>query len=247
MKKIFVLLVMFVALQGNAQTNCFKTTTLIEGSSFKQFSFIEKISWRRRLNRDSQPKTVYNFSSIYKLDSIWGIGLYGLDIDLMSEKFEKKSGNNFRYQNKMRLGFVVMLEKNIYYKAPYDFIYPNAELYLSYLHLPHKARGDRNTKTRKGSVMIFGSITPTRRISTYIKFKPFGKAWIGLSFKQRFPIPKIGLFAEIELNKRGYDKTKTESSKDLYRGFTIFGGPDYDIKGQSYSFFLGIKYEGRNH
>jgi len=247
MKKFVALFVMFCALQGSAQTNCFRTTTSIEGSSFKQFSFSEKIYWRKKFNKENQPKTVYNFNSIYKLDSVWGLGIYGLDIDLMSEKFEKNSENSFRYRNKMRLGFVIMLEKNIYYKASYDFIYPNAKLYISYLHLPCKARGDRNTKNRQGSVMVYGSMTPTRRILAYAKFKPFGNVWIGLSFKQRFPVPKIGLFTEIQFNKRGYDKTKTESSKDLYRGFTIFCGSDYDIKGHNYSFSIGIKYDGRNH
>jgi hypothetical protein len=95
--------------------------------------------------------------------------------------------------------------------------------------------------------MLFLSATPTRRILGYVKLKPFGNIWIGAYFKQRYPVPKIGISTEIELNQRGFDKTKVESSKDLYRGFTIFCGPEYNLNSKSISFYLGIKYEGRNH
>jgi len=250
MKKFVALFVMFCALQGNAQTNCLRTTTSIEGSSFKQFGFSEKIYWRRRLNGENKPKTVYNFCSIYKLDSIWGIGLYGLDIDLMSEQFEKRGENKFRYWNKIRMGFSFMFEKNprnppLPAEGICDYI--NGEIYLNYLHLPHKVRGDRNIKFRRGSFMLFFSATPSKRFEGYLKCKPFGRAWIKPYFKQEYSIKHIGICAEVELNPKGYNKTKTESSKDLYRGFTIFGGPDYNLNNKTYSFSIGIKYDGRNH
>lgn len=249
MKKIFVLFVMFVALQSNAQI-CLRTNTSIEGSTLKQFSFNEIVYCRKKFNVENKPKTVYNFFSIYKLDSIVGAKVCGIDMDLMSEKFDTRKANSFRHWNKIRIGFSVIMERNIYFPPlPLEktYGYLNGEGYLNYLHIPQKSRGDRATKSHRGSIMLSISATPTRRILGYVKYKPFGNVWIGASFKQRFPIPKLGLFTEIELNKRGYDKTKTESSKDLYRGFTIFGGPDYDIKNKNYSFSLGIKYEGRNH
>ena len=240
---------MFVALQSNAQI-CLRTNTSIEGSTLKQLSFNETIYWRKRFNSESQLKTVYNFCSIYKLDSIVGIKIYGMDVDLMSEKFDTRKSNSFRYWNKIRVGFVLIMERNIYFPPlPPEKIYGylNGEAYFSYLHIPHQSRGDRATKSRRGSIALFLSATPTRKILAYAKFKPFGNVWIGASFKQRFPIPKICIFTEIELNQKGFDKTKVESSKDLYRGFTIFCGPEYNLTNKSYSFSLGIKYEGRNH
>lgn len=250
MKKIIVLLVMFCALQGNAQNIFLRSSSSIEISTSKQINFAETVYWQRRFNRESQPKTAYHSFSVYKLDSVWGIGIYGLDIDMMSEKFDKRRANSFRYWNKMRMGFSLMLEANPrYFPLPMEeaYNYINGELYFSYLHLPRLSRGDRMTKSRRGSFMIFLSATPSQRFEGYLKFKPLGRIWIKSYFKQEYSIRRIGLCAEVELNQRGFDKTKTESSKDLYRGFIIWGGPEYNLNTGSVSFYLGIKYEGRNH
>lgn len=251
MKKLFVaLFVMLCALQGNAQNIFFRTSSSIEGSTPKQINFAETVYWQRRFNRESQPKTAYYFVSIYKLDSVVGVQIYGLDIDMMSDKFDKRRANSFRYWNKMRMGFSLMLEANPrHFPLPIEtaYEYINAELYFSYLHLPRLSRGDRMTKSRRGSFVVFLSATPSQRFEGYLKFKPLGRAWIKSYFKQEYSIRHVSLCAEIELNSRGFDKTKTESSKDLYRGFTIFVGPEYNLNANSVSFHLGIKYEGRNH
>jgi len=248
MKKIIVLLVMFSALQGNAQNIFLRSSTKVEYS--EQISFDQTIYWRKHFSKESMPKTVYNFHSIYKKDSLLGILLYGIDIDMMSDKFEKSKGNSFRYWNKIRMGFGLMLERNPYnppfpIETAYNYI--NAEIYLSYLHLPRSSRGDRNTKSRRGSFALFLLATPSKRFEGYLKFKPFGRAWIKPYFKQEYSIKHIGICTEIELNQRGYDKTKSESSKDIYKGFTIFCGPEYNLDSKNIYFYAGIKYDGRNH
>jgi len=248
MKWVALFFVMFCVLQGNAQNIFFRSTSKVEYS--EQINFNQTIYWRKHFNKESGLKTIYNLNSIYKTDSLFGILVYGIDIDMMSDRFEKNKGNTFRYWNKIRMGFGLMFEKNPYnppfpIETAYNYI--NAEIYLNYLHLPHSARGDRTTKSRRGSFMIFLLATPSKRFEGYLKIKPFGRVWIKPYFKQEYSIKHISICTEIELNQIGYNKTKAESSKDLYRGFTISCGPEYNLNSKNIYFYLGIKYEGRNH
>jgi hypothetical protein len=269
MKKIVILFVMLVcALQSNAQT-LLRSSTTLEGTSFSttpdftETSYLSRtnvdqtIYWRKRYNRDSQEKSVYNFHSIYKRDSILGIRLYGIDIDMMSEKFEKRKANTFRYWNKIRLGFSLMIEgnpKHEMYPIEEFYYYIDAEIYFSYLHLPKSARGDRETKARRGAYMLFIMANSSQRMDSYylkmdayFKVKPFQNVWLNLYYHQEYLVQRVSILAEVELNKRGYDKTKVESSKDLYRGITIFGGPEMNVDTKQISLRLGMKCDLRNH
>ena len=270
---LFTLLVVLCALQGNAQTLLFRSSTLLEGdcfsasADFKETSYLSEtnidqtIYWRRRYNGDSQDKTVYNLNSIFKRDSMIGVRLYGIDIDMMSDVFEKNSANTFRYWNKLRLGVTLILQKNPKLpEYPFDqfYNYFNGEIYLNYLHLSQHARGDRMTKSRKGSFMMFFLITPTFRMDVHCKInlggvwmkgyyhQEYGNIWVK-EYWNTISRPRVGLCAEWEINPRGYDKTKVHSSKDLYRGLTLVFGPEYDLHTSKISIRLGMKWDLRNH
>ncbi len=272
MKKLVCLLVMLsCALLGNAQhlrsstlfeSSAFATTASFDSPNYLDHTNIDQtIYWRRKYNGDSQEKTVYNLHSIFKRDSIIGMRVYGIDIDMMTDVFEKKGANMFRYWNKLRLGFTLILQKNPKlpdYPSDQFYNYLNGEIYLSYLHLPRIARGDRMTKSRRGSFMLFFLLTPTFRMDAHMKVN-FGGVWMkgyyyqeyGNIFATRYwesiNRPRIGLCAEWETNKRGYDKTKVHSSKDIYRGFTLVFGPEYNLHSSEISLRLGMKWDLRNH
>jgi hypothetical protein len=254
---------MFVALQSNAQT-LIKSSTLVEGFAistshdFTTFTTLEEgiidqtIWWRKRYNRDHMEKTVYNFQSIFKRNSIIGARLYGIDIDLMAENFEKPKANTFRYWNKLRLGFDLIVSGDLNIK-PYPleefYGYLDGEMYIRFLHLPHSARGDNRTKYRKGSVEIFCLVTPYQRVNGYFKFKPIGSTWLKFYYRQenKFAPAHVGILAEVETNPKGYGHVLVGSSKDSYRGITLCGGPDFNFKTNEISLYLGIKLDLRNH
>ena len=272
MKKLVLLFVVLLcALQGNAQL--LRSSTLIETSVFAvtpdfvnpnyldHTNIDQTIYWRRRYNGDSQEKTVYNFHSIFKRDSIIGVRVYGIDVDMMTDVFEKQGANSFRYWNKLRMGFTLILQKNPKlpdYPSDQFYNYINGEMYLSYLHLLRGARGDRMTKSRRGSFMAFFLITPTFRIDIHCKIN-LGSVWMKGYYNQEYGNiwekeywssinrPRVGLCAEWETNPRGYDKTKVHSSKDLYRGFTLVFGPEYDLHTKEISLRVGMKWDLRNH
>jgi len=279
---LIVMLLVIVALPGKAQM-LVRTSSEIKispvsfeprSSSLEYFgrnNFSQTIYWRKRYRtvnleygEGQAEKTVYNFHSVYFRDSLWGATLYGLDIDLMAEHFEKKKANKFRYWNKLRLGGVILLEVNPKAKAmPLEdsWRYLDMEFYFNYLHIPQRARGDRTTKFRRNSFGLHIALATTGRLSGYLKYKALGNCWLKLSgqdecFATRFGLivddyeyykPKFGLLAEVELNRNGFDKTKVESSKDLYRGWAITFGPELNLQSNFISFYLGIKYDFRNH
>lgn len=258
---MFLLVMLVCVLPSNAQI-LIKSSTLVEGdavssnydfndfSSFQQTTIDQTIYWRQRYNRDNREKTVYNFHSIYKRNSMIGARLYGIDIDVMAENFEKPKANTFRYWNKIRLGFDLIVEADPNEKPyPLDesYGYLDAEMYVRYLHLPHSARGDNRTKYRKGSFEFFFLITPYQRMTSYFKVKPIGSTWLKFYYHQEYQIQNAGICAEVEVNPRGYGNVIVGSSKDSYRGFTIIGGPEINLKTNQISLYLGIKLDLRNH
>jgi len=256
MKKIFVILVMFVALQGNAQmlfesSTLMKTSIIYTNPSSKEISYFkrneinETFYWRKKYNKESQHKSVYNFSSLYKRDSVIGLRLYGMDIDLMSEKFDKRKANNFRQWNHLRLGFALLAESYNTGKTTYE--YPDGEIYLSFVHIPPKARGDKTTKSHKNSFEMFILASPLKRFDGYLKYKPFGNVWLKTYYHQERFIPRVGVSVEIETNKNGFKHSNVESSKDIYKGLTFCVSPEIDLKSNRISLSVGIKYDYINH
>ena len=261
MKKFVILLVMFAALQSNAQI-LVRSSTLVEGSvvsmdqNFNNPSFLDQstidqtIYWRKCYDRTNLEKTVYNFHSLYKRNSMIGARIYGIDFDLMAAPFDKKAANTFRYWNKLRMGFALIVEADPYaqqYPLEEVYRYLNGEMYISYLHLPQSARGDHTIKYRKGSFMFFGLITPSWLIDTYFKVKPIGNTWLKYYYRQEYHLQQAGICAEVEVNKHGYDHISVGSSKDFYHGFTFICGPEFNFETQKISLHLGIKLDLRNH
>jgi len=258
-KLVIVLVVLLCALQSNAQA--LRSSTLIETSPYAfstgenepgyldRTSMDQTIYWRQKFNAESQAKTIYHLQSIFKRDSMIGVRLYGMDIDMMSDAFEKKGANRFRYWNKLRLGFTLILEKNRHrpdYPLEEFYNYLDGEFYIHYLHLSQSTRGDRTTRFRRGSFAIFLLATPSRRIDAYVKVN-VGGVWLKPYYFQEYGIPRVGFCAEWETNPKGYSKTKCHSSKDLYRGVTLIGGTEMNLDTRQISLRLGVKLDMRNH
>ena len=240
----------------------FWTSTSIEGSplSVKPFYFKaplpvrpvfdQSLYWRSNNRPNNYEKTFYNFHSVYLRDSMIGLRVYGVDFDLLHEAFKKKNTNKFRYWNNLRMGFSFLLEKN--YKHPMfskdeSFEYINAEVFISFMHIPHKSRGDQSTKARVGTWMLFVLGTPSRKFDIYLKIRPFAFSWLKFYYTQEYDIKNIGICAEFELNRMGYDKSKVHSSKEIYQGFTLTGGPEINIDYNQILLRFGVKYNFRNH
>ncbi len=217
----------------------------------EKWNLEESFYYRKRYNYESKEKTVYSIFSIYKKNSVIGFCPYGIDLDIMSERFNKNKTNTFRYWNKIRMGLKFVIEKNINDTGKFSLDALIPELYLSYLHIPQSARGDQTTKARKGSFMIFFMITPLKRSLSYIKFN-IGSIWIKPYFKQeQINIREMenfsGIYAEVEINRNGYNHSIVESSKDVYRGITLFGGPEYSFTNKKFFMNLGVLITTENH
>lgn len=269
MKTIIVLFfVAICVLQSSAQlllrtTSAADISAITLGSDFKDPSYGERMNleesmfYRKRYNREDREKTVYNIFSVYKKNAVVGFCPYGVDIDMMSENFERSKPNTFRYWNKIRMGFKLLIETDPGYPDLPLLYYLNAEFYGSYLHLPHSARGDQTTRARKGSFMMFMLITPgsfsdffvtnaSTKFLGYMKYN-VGSAWIKAYVRQGGSITFTGLHAEWEMNPKGYSKNRVESSKDTYRGITLFGGPEYQLQTNRISINFGILLTTENH
>ena len=246
MKKFVIIFVMFAVLQGNAQI-FLKSSTLVEASvmtdkiSFGQFD--QTIAWKG-YNREGREKTVYVLHSLYARASFVGVRLYGIDVDLMSERFDRNGANQFRYWNKLRMGIVLALEtdpaNSFSLKSAVD-----GEWYFLYTHLPRTARGDGRNKYRQGSVQAFFLITPNMRMDSYFKVKPIGSTWMKFYYRQEYQVQQLGFCVEVETNPKGYGDSK--QAKDLYRGLTVFGGPELNLKNSQISFCFGVRWDMRNH
>gem|GEM_PF-1251585 len=240
-----------------------RSSTLIEGApvSVKPFSlkepipdrpnFYQTIYWRTARTKDYYEKTVYHYQSVYLRDSMIGVRVYGIDFDLMHNIFQKKGPNFFRYWNKLRMGFSLLLEKN-YKHPPYApeeaYNYLNSEGFISFLHVPHAARGDQSTRARVGSYAFYFLATSSRRFDIHFKVYPFTSTWIKFYYAKEYGINRIGICPEIEINvNHGYDKSVVHSSKDLYKGFTLIGGVEYNMNLGETLLRFGLKMDFRNH
>ena len=264
MKKIFSVLSFFLFINLQTTAQCFlRTNSVAEISGFSlgaenfdlgyvdRFSLEESFYYRKGYNKDCKEKTMYNIFSLYMRNQVFGLCPYGLDFDVLSERSEKSRGNTFRYWNKIRMGFKLLVEVNpkISALSPIDFL--DGEIYFSYLHLPHGARGDQTTKARKGSFHFFILATPSQRGLAYMKFN-VGSVWIKTYYRQgKFNFREFeyttGLTTEIEINKNGYNRSLVSSSRDVYRGITLIFGTEYNIKWNRVFANFGIMITTENH
>jgi len=217
----------------------------------ERYNFEESIFYRKRYGSGDKEKTVYNTFSAFKRDALVGFSPWGMDVDILSEKFEKCKGNTFRYWNKIRMGFDFIIEKDLNDSAKSFINYIKGKVFFSYLHLNRGARGDQTTKARKGSFMMYLSVTPLQRNYFYMKYN-VGSAWIKTYYTQDHSFLNgweyaTGISAEFEINRNGYNHSIVESSKDVYRGVTLFGGPEYNIKLNRIFVNLGISVTTENH
>jgi hypothetical protein len=251
---------MFCALQCNAQI-LLRSSTFVGGSVslnsdssnnnlLNYLSFEQTVHWKRRFNKFKREKMLSNFYSLYKRNNMLGARIYGFELDPLISGFESTKGSTFKLWNKIRIGFSFNVEGELDSpELPWDeyFGYLDGELYFRYSHLPRSARGDKRTKYRKGSIDALFLITANERADCYFKIKPIGCAWLKAYYKKERHIQHLGICAEIEVRNDGYGGIKFGSSKDLYRGFTFIGGPEYNMKTKQVSFNLGVKFDARNY
>lgn len=235
-----------------AEISAISTGTDLKNKEFgERFNLEESLYYRSRYNGQSKEKSHYNIFSVYKRNSHFGICPYGIDVDIMSEKFEKNRANTFRQWNKIRMGFKLLLENDLNDSDQYGWDYLDGEMFFSYLHLPRTARGDQTTKARKGSFMMYLQICPSMRGTAYMKLN-VGSVWIKTYYRQEKNYLKeldnsVGLNIEIEINRNGYNRSIVESSRDVYRGVTLIIGPEYNLKFQRIFLNIGISLTTENH
>ena len=259
---LFILSIFCIDLPCKAQC-LFRTNSMIDfspasvGTENYDFKFFERLRideslfYRTRYNKAGNEKSMYHLLSLYKRFEVIGFCPYGIDYDIFSERFEKNKGNTFRYWNKIRMGFKILFETNPNVPAESPIEYLDGEMYVSYLHLPHGARGDQTTKARKGSFQLFLLATPSQRANAYMKLN-VGCVWIKTYYRQEKKDLKefeysAGLCTEIEINKKGYNQSIVSSSRDVYRGTTLFIDTEYNIKLSRVFLNLGISITTENH
>lgn len=213
-------------------------------------NFEQSIFWQKKYSEIGQKKFMYNFHSIYKRENLYGICIYGMDIDMISEDFVRNKANTFRYWNKLRCGFKVLFENEYVYKPialKNIFSYLNEEFYASYLHLPKKARGDLMTKYRKRSLMLVVNAIPSQKLIFQISYKALEYVWFKTYVRKEFGVLHEGLSIEFEINKRGYDRSLVKYTHDTYKGWSFIFGQEYTNSTSSISFFVGTKFNFRNN
>ena len=261
-KFLTLFLLTLFALNSNAQILLRTNTDLylsavsidkdLKNFDYAEYSYFEEtLNYRKRYNKYGGERSVYTIFSVYKKFNSYGVCPYGLNFDIMSERFNKNKANTFRYWNKIRMSLKLLIEKNVKDPTELPINYFIPEMNFSFLHIPHSARGDQRTKSRKGSFMFIFTVTPTKRILTCMKFN-VGSVWIVPYFKQEAVIVNnmksfAGLDVAFEINKNGYDRNRVESSKDIYRGITLTCGPEYNLSVSRIIFNIGLSISTENH
>jgi len=226
-------------------------STLNNNFSYYNYILFEQgLFWQKRYKEFGHKKFMYNYHSVYKRENLYGICVYGLDVDMISEEFKGNGANKFRYWNKLRFGFKVLAEKNIN-EGPIALknivSYLNEEFYINYLHLPQKARGDLMTKYRKHSYMIFITAIPDQKMIFQVSYKALEYVWFKAYYRKEFHIVHEGLSLEFEINKRGYDHSIVKYTHDTYKGWSFIFGQEITNSTNSISFYIGAKFNFRNN
>jgi hypothetical protein len=213
--------------------------------------FDQTFHWKKRTNNFGEEKDAYLYHSIFYRDSIVGVRLVGFNFRLFHEKFDKGKLNFFRYWNRIKMGFSMILQKN--YITPYyeqnDFTkYLNFDFFIMYRYISKDSRGDAKTLYRKWTWSILFYSDFDNRIYSTFTIKPFGFAWIRVQYERLYlKRQNIGFTVDVALNRNGYSRSLVTSTKDSYKGIRLFAGPFYDIDSKSWAFNVGIRYDYRNH
>lgn len=259
-KYVFLLLicspVSFLYAQTIRSVTDLETSAINFNPKTSQFNYLapirfeEKLFWRKRYNKENQEKDSYYYHSIYFKDSVIGLKYFGFEFNFLHEQFDKTWLNVFRKWNSIRMGFSLSVEYKPFktlYPINQSYEYLNAELYLKYYHIPKSTRGDRTTKYTRGAWGFLVNLEYFGRIVIDFKAKPFSYVWLHARYKKDFDEKYVSFLVEFEINSRGYDVRKVESTKDLYNGITLFLGPEYNLDNQNYALNLGLKMDFRNH
>ncbi len=242
---------LYIVSTSELQYSPFSIENNLLKTSFNNITnFEQSIFWQKKYSEFGQKKFMYNYHSIYKRENLFGICIYGMDIDMISENFERNKANTFRYWNKLRFGFKVLFEKESKYKPivlKSVFSYLNEEFYASYLHIPKKARGDLMTKNRKHSFMLFVDVIPSQKLIFQISYKALEYVWLKPYIRKEFSVLHEGLSIEFEINKRGYDHSLVKYTHDTYKGWSFIFGQEYTNSSSNISFFIGTKFNFRNN
>ena len=218
---------------------------------FGDLNFEQSLMYRKRYNSSGKGTDSYYFNSLYFKDSIAGFKYLGYEFNLMHDPFEdSRILNVFRKWNIIRLGGALSVEYNPHNAFPDDYFdYLNANIYIRYFHIKKSARGDKTTKHTRGSWGFLANGEFKGRFSFDLQYKPFAYLWLHGRYKKDMVQndQKYAFLFEFELNKYGYKKNRTESSKDIYNGLTLYFGPEINITHNSYSINLGLKMDFRNH
>jgi len=269
MKTLYLIIViLLLSLNSFAQT--IRSETYIEGSPVSYYSntdpenikpnkvsfldelnFEEKLYWRKRYDKEGQEKDSYWFHSVYLKDSMLGAKLIGIDFNFLHEKFEKNSWNKFRQWNCMRAGAALSIEYNPYedlYPINESFKYINANIYFKFMHISKSSRGDKHTKYRRGTWGLELYRDLRKRTTILLRIKPLNFVWVNLRYKRNiYNEDYYALLFEWELNANGYNNCKVANTKDLYKGLSVFAGPEYNTTIQSFLLNIGLHFSYRNH
>jgi len=210
----------------------------------------QNIYWQKSYKEQGQKKFMYTTHSVKYYNNNYNIGLYGIDVDMMSEDFEKNWANNFRYWNKLRFGFKILIQNNPdvqKFKIKNTLNYLNEEFYISLLHIPKKARGDLMTKYRKKSFGLYVDAIPDQKSYIQLAYKAFEYVWFKVYYKKEFGVLYQGVFSEFEINKRGYDNSIVKYTHDSYKGVSFIIGNEYNNSNKYIFLYLGFKFCYRNN
>ena len=189
-----------------------------------------------------------------------GLRIFGMDFNPFYNRFLTYKFSQILRKNKLRLRFSLMMEyypDDDYYiqgenertfSAPetyYNMI--NSDVSVFYTHISKTARGGSKTKARKGTWGILFWADIKKRMIVDLHVQTGAYVLIKFRYKKYYSGKKIAFLTEVQLSKNGFEKSAIESSKDMYRGFSLVFGPEYNISYQYYIFNLGLKYNYRNH
>ena len=220
----------------------------------------ESFFWRKKYNADAVEKDAYFFHSLYVRDMGVGLRIFGMDFNPFYNRYLSYKFNQILRKNKLRFRFSLMMEyyfdDDYFVKGKNDRLFSKPETYYNmintdvvifYTHISKTSRGGSKTKERKGTWGIFFWTDIKKRMVIDLHIQTGAYVLIKFRYKKYYSGKRIAFLTELQLSKNGFKKTTTESSKDMYKGFSMVFGPEYNMTYEQYMFTLGLKYSYRNH
>ena len=224
------------------------------------FCLDESFFWRKKYNADAIEKDAYFLHSLYIRDMGIGLRIFGMDFNPFYNRFLTYKFNQILRKNKLRFRFSVMMEyyphDDYFVQGENDRLFSKPETYYNmintdasiyYTHISKTSRGGSKTKERKGTWGIFFWTDIKKRMVADLHIQTGAYVLIKFRYKKYYSGKRVAFLTEIQLSKNGFKKTTVESSKDMYKGFSLVLGPEYNITNEEYMFTLGLKYSYRNH